>query len=67
MATTPLRTYTTLTSRGQRHDIWPMLYHKAKKLETWDPRGIDLTQDRDDWQRLPDNDKERLRRLIYVR
>jgi hypothetical protein len=24
-----------------------MLYHKAKKLGTWDPRGIDLTQDRE--------------------
>lgn len=65
MATTPLRTYTTLTSKGLRHDIWPMrLYHKAKKLGIWNPRDIDLIQDREDWQRLPDNDKERLRRLI---
>jgi ribonucleoside-diphosphate reductase beta chain len=65
MATTPLRTYTTLTNRGLRHDIWPMrLYHKAKKLGTWDPRAIDLSQDIEDWQRLPDDYKERLRGLI---
>lgn len=65
MATAPLRTYTTLTSQGLRHDIWPMrLYHKAKKLGTWDPRDIDLTQDRADWLRLPEERKERLRGLI---
>lgn len=65
MTTTPVRTYTTLTGRGLRHDIWPMrLYHKAKKLGTWDPRAIDLTQDRKDWQQLPDEYKERLRGLL---
>ena len=65
MATTPLRTYTTLTSRGLRHDSLPMrLYHKAKKLGTWDPREINLTQDRQDWQGLSDEYKERLRGLI---
>lgn len=65
MATTPLRTYTTLTGRGLRHDILPMrLYHKAKKLGTWDPRAIDLTQDLQDWQQLPDEYKERLRGLL---
>jgi ribonucleoside-diphosphate reductase beta chain len=65
MTTTPRRTYTTLTSKGLRHDIWPMrLYHKAKKLGTWDPRDIDLTQDIQDWQRLPAEQKERLRLSI---
>jgi len=65
MATTPRRTYTTLTTRGLRHDMLPMrLYHKAKKLGIWDPRAIDLTQDVQDWQRLPDDYKERLRGLI---
>lgn len=64
MTTTPPRTYSTLRS-GLRHDILPMrLYHKAKKLGTWDPRDIDLSQDREDWQRVPDNYKERLLRLI---
>ena len=40
------------------------LYHKAKKLGVWDPRAIDLTQDRQDWLNLPDEYKERLRGLI---
>lgn len=65
MTVTPNRTYTTLTSRGLRHDIFPMrLYHKAKKLGTWDPRDIDLSQDRRDWQNLPEEYRERLRGLI---
>jgi ribonucleoside-diphosphate reductase beta chain len=65
MATTPLRTYTMLTGRGLHHQSLPMrLYHKAIKLGTWDPREIDLTNDRQDWQSLPDESKERLRGLI---
>ncbi|HEY1350399.1 MAG TPA: R2-like ligand-binding oxidase [Ktedonobacteraceae bacterium] len=65
MTVTPRRIYTTLTGRGLRHDMLPMrLYHKAKKLGTWDPRDIDLTRDRQDWLRLPDDYRERLRRLI---
>jgi ribonucleoside-diphosphate reductase beta chain len=62
---TPPRTYTTLTTHGLRHDTLPMrLYHKAKKLGVWDPRDIDLTQDRQDWQKIPDQFKERLLLLI---
>lgn len=65
MTLTPRRTYTTLTGRGLRHDILPMrLYHKAKKLGTWDPRDIDLSQDRQGWLQVPDDYRERLRRLI---
>jgi ribonucleoside-diphosphate reductase beta chain len=40
------------------------LYHKAKKLGTWDPRDIDLSRDREDWLRIPDEYRERLRGLI---
>src|SRR5579883_3450786 len=65
MTVTPRRIYTTLTSRGLRHDTLPMrLYHKAKKLGTWDPRDIDLSRDREDWLRIPDEYRERLRGLI---
>lgn len=65
MATMPHRTYTTLSSRGLRHDILPMrLYHKAKKLGTWDPRDIDLSQDCQDWQQLAEDPRTRLRNLI---
>jgi len=65
MTVTPRRIYTTLTSRGLRHDTLPMrLYHKAKKLGTWDPRDIDLSRDREDWLRIPEEYRERLRGLI---
>ena len=65
MTTIPSRTYTTLTRGGLRHDTLPMrLYHKAKKLGIWDPRDIDLTQDRQDWLAIPDQFKERLLPLI---
>src|SRR2546430_16800653 len=65
MTTTPRRTYTTLTERGLRHDTLPMrLHHKAKKLGTWDPRAIDLTQDRADWVQITEQYQERLLRLI---
>lgn len=65
MSTTPGRTYTTLSSGGLRHESLPMrLYHKAKKLGTWDPRDIDLSKDRQDWESLPDESKERVRGLI---
>src|SRR5579859_4117240 len=61
MTTVPHRTFTTLSKRGLRHGILPMrLYHKAKKLGTWDPRDIDLTQDRQHWLAIPDEYRERL-------
>ena len=67
MTAVPARTYTTLSSRGLRHDIFPMrLYHKAKKLGIWDPREIDLKQDREGWQSFSEDKKERLRGLILA-
>ena len=67
MTLTPPRTYTTLSSRGLRHDILPMrLYHKAKKLGIWDPRDIDLTQDRLDWQEISTEKQDQLRGLIMA-
>lgn len=65
MTITPNRTYTTLSHHGLQHDTLPMrLYHKAKKLGVWDPRDIDLTRDRQDWEQLTDDHKTRLRNLI---
>jgi ribonucleoside-diphosphate reductase beta chain len=40
------------------------LYHKAKKIGVWDPRDIDLTQDKKDWQKLDDVQKEYMLRLV---
>lgn len=60
MTTSPTHeTFITTSGRGLRHDILPMrLYHKAKRLGTWDPRAIDFTQDLQDWQRFTDEERE---------
>lgn len=51
-------------STGLRLDSFPMrLYEKAKRLGTWNPSDIDLSQDRVDWAGL--NDDER-RQLLYM-
>lgn len=53
--------FATTSERGLRHNILPMrLYHKAKRLGIWDPRGIDFSQDIVDWQRCSDDEKEAL-------
>jgi ribonucleoside-diphosphate reductase beta chain len=52
-------TFLTTSERGLRHDILPMrLYHKAKRLGTWDPRSIDFSQDIEDWQHFTDEERE---------
>ncbi len=44
--------------------LYPMrLWEKAKQLGTWNPSDIDFTQDRDDWQRLGDRERDLLLRL----
>ena len=53
--------FATTSTRGLRHDILPMrLYHKAKRLGIWDPRSIDFSQDRLDWQRCTQEEREAL-------
>lgn len=65
MTTSQRRSYSTLKNGGLRHDIPPMrLYHKAKRLGIWDPRSIDLTQDRLHWQQIPEDRREGVLRLI---
>lgn len=52
-------TFLTTSERGLRHDILPMrLYHKAKRLGSWDPRSIDFSQDIQDWQNFTDEERE---------
>ncbi len=59
--TTTHSNFITTGTRGLRHDILPMrLYHKAKRLGTWDPRNIDFTQDILDWQRCNEGEQETL-------
>ena len=59
--------FVTTSRRGLNHDLPPMrLYHKAKKFGTWDPRAIDLRQDREDWHLLNDAQKDALLRLVSL-
>jgi len=53
------------TSRaGLRFDSFPMrLWEKAKRLGTWNPADIDFSQDRADWERLRDDERDLLLRL----
>ncbi len=53
------RTFATMTAAGLDQESVPMrLYHKAKRLGIWDPRDLDLTRDREDWQRLSHLERE---------
>ena len=55
------------TSRGLRRDSPPMrLFEKAKRLGTWNPSELDLTQDIADWQRLSDPERDLLLRLTAL-
>lgn len=59
--------FQTTGTEGLSHSILPMrLYHKAKKLGTWDPRDLDFTQDRVDWLNFTEPEKEMMLRLISM-
>jgi ribonucleoside-diphosphate reductase beta chain len=61
------REFHSSSARGLRQDLPPMrLWHKAKKLGTWDPADIDFTQDMRDWKRLDDGQKDLLLRLTSL-
>ncbi|HSM04149.1 MAG TPA: R2-like ligand-binding oxidase [Longimicrobiales bacterium] len=51
-------------ARGLDHDLVPMrLYHEAKRLGIWDPRAIDLSRDRIDWETLSSAERHLLLRI----
>jgi ribonucleoside-diphosphate reductase beta chain len=55
------------SAAGLDHRSAPMrLWHKAKKLGTWDPRDIDLTRDARDWERLAPDEKDVILRLTAL-
>lgn len=57
----------TTSPAGLDHSLLPMrLWHKAKQLGVWDPRGIDLTIDREDWLRLTDPERDLILRLTSL-
>lgn len=62
-----MRVLRTTTEKRLDHSLLPMrLYHKAKKLGVWDPRDIDFSKDKEDWERLNDDEKEMLLRLCSM-
>jgi len=55
------------TTRGLDRASLPMqLFEKAKKLGVWNPSEIDLTQDKADWARLTDDEKDLIWRLTAM-
>ncbi|MDW8106077.1 MAG: R2-like ligand-binding oxidase [Armatimonadota bacterium] len=59
--------FITTSARGLNRDHPAMkMFQKAKKLGTWDPAAIDLSQDRIDWQTFTDEQKDATLRLISL-
>lgn len=55
------------TTRGLNRDLPPMrLYEKAKKLGIWNPSEIELNQDKTDWAKLTDEEKDLILRLTAM-
>lgn len=55
------------TTRGLRRDSPPMrLFEKAKRLGIWNPSDIDLSQDRRDWERLTEEERDLVLRLTSL-
>ena len=59
--------YATVSGKGLDWDSVPMrLFQKAKKLGTWDPQAIDLSQDRHDWASFTDVERDFLLRTLSL-
>jgi ribonucleoside-diphosphate reductase beta chain len=55
------------TTSGGLRDCFPLrLYHKAKRLGTWDPVSFDFSQDRRDWQGLDELQRETILSLTSL-
>ncbi|MDZ4771000.1 MAG: R2-like ligand-binding oxidase [Chloroflexota bacterium] len=62
-------THVTLATvtRGLRRDTPPMrLFEKAKRYGIWNPSDLDFTQDRADWLRLSDEERDLILRLTAM-
>jgi ribonucleoside-diphosphate reductase beta chain len=59
--------YVSTSPQGLDHGSPPMrLWHKAKRLGTWDPRDIDLTRDAADWRGLDEEQRDVVLRLTAL-
>ncbi|WP_174733471.1 R2-like ligand-binding oxidase [Mesobacillus harenae] len=60
-----MRYYVTTSETGLNRDSLPYkLFEKAKKFGAWDPRDIDFSKDKADWDSLPDEQRDSLLQLI---
>jgi len=60
-----LRHYVSTSEKGINRESLPFrLYEKAKKFGTWDPRNIDFSKDKADWESLNFDQQESLLQLI---
>lgn len=59
--------YYASTTRGLNRDSLPFkLFEKGKKFGTWDPRNIDFSKDKADWDSLTDEQQESIITLIAL-
>ena len=62
---TTKREYRSISKSGIDRSLAPMkLFEKAKKLGVWNPADIDFTQDKEDWIKLSENEKDYLLNLV---
>jgi ribonucleoside-diphosphate reductase beta chain len=55
------------TTRGLRRDTPPMrLFEKAKQFGTWNPSTIEFSKDKEDWQKLADDERDILLHLTTL-
>lgn len=60
-----LRHYVSTSEKGINRESLPFrLYEKAKKFGTWDPRNIDFSKDKADWESLNFYQQDSLLQLI---
>lgn len=60
-----MRHYVSTSERGINRESLPFkLYEKAKKFGTWDPRDIDFSKDKADWESLTGEQRDSLLQLI---
>lgn len=60
-----MRYYVSTSEAGvNRHSMPFRLFEKAKKLGTWNPKDIDFSQDKEDWQSLTELQRDQTLQLI---
>lgn len=60
-----MRYYVSTSEKGINRESLPFkLYEKAKKFGVWDPRNIDFSNDKADWESLTDEQRNSLITLI---